>query len=306
MINPIPPIRLPRRFGDAISGLLQPSPDMVVDFTRPAGEPGLVAADSVSWRVFKNSVSLFIGGVAAVILELAEPRVRTGVLEHTRFRSEPLNRMQRTGIAAMVTVYGARSTAEAMIAGIRCRHERIEGMTPCGRPYRASDPELLTWVHATAGFGFLEAYSRFAAPLSSEDRDRFYAEGRTVAELYGAVGAPGSAAQLDALFSETYERLEPSDIVFEFVEIMRNAALVPAPLRPLQRLFVRAAVETVPPRVRQILQLDDSWSLGRREAKLVRSAGVAADRIIVDASPPVQACTRVGLPPTYLYSPAKA
>jgi uncharacterized protein (DUF2236 family) len=285
--------------------MLQPSADAAVDFTRPAGEPALVAPDSVSWRVFKNPVSLFIGGVAAVILELAEPRVRTGVWEHTKFRSEPLNRMQRTGLAAMVTVYGARSTAEAMIAGIRRRHERIEGVTPCGKWYRASDPELLTWVHATAGFGFLEAYSRFAAPLSREERDRFYTEGRPVAELYGAVRAPGSAAQLDALFSHTFDSLQPSEIVFEFLDIIRHAALVPAPLRPLQRLFVRAAVETVPPPVRQILQLDGRWSLGKREAKLVRLAGAAADRIIVDASPPVQACTRLGLPPTYLYGPAR-
>ena len=51
------------------------------DFLRPAGEAALVSPDSVSWRVFKNPLSLFIGGVAAVIMELAEPRVRTGVWE---------------------------------------------------------------------------------------------------------------------------------------------------------------------------------------------------------------------------------
>jgi uncharacterized protein (DUF2236 family) len=53
----------------------------------PAGEPALAAPDSVSWRVFKNPVSLFVGGVTAVILELAEPRVRTGVWEHSSFRA---------------------------------------------------------------------------------------------------------------------------------------------------------------------------------------------------------------------------
>src|SRR4029077_1396180 len=48
-----------------------------VDFLRPVGEAALVSPDSISWRVFKNPLSLFIGGVAAVIMELAEPRVRT-------------------------------------------------------------------------------------------------------------------------------------------------------------------------------------------------------------------------------------
>ena len=43
------------------------------DFSPPVGEAALVPADSVSWRVFKNPLSLFIGGVAAVIMELAEP-----------------------------------------------------------------------------------------------------------------------------------------------------------------------------------------------------------------------------------------
>jgi hypothetical protein len=62
-----------------------------IDFLRPAGEAALVSPDSVSWRVFKNPLSLFIGGVTAVIMELAEPRVRTGVWEHTTFRLDPID-----------------------------------------------------------------------------------------------------------------------------------------------------------------------------------------------------------------------
>lgn len=75
-----------------------------VDFLRPTGEAALVTPDSVSWRVFKNPLSLFIGGVTAVIMELAEPRVRAGVWEHTTFRVDPIRRLRRTGLAAMVTV----------------------------------------------------------------------------------------------------------------------------------------------------------------------------------------------------------
>jgi uncharacterized protein (DUF2236 family) len=47
-------------------------------FLHPRGEPALVAADSISWTVFKNPLALFIGGVIAVVLELAEPRMRSG------------------------------------------------------------------------------------------------------------------------------------------------------------------------------------------------------------------------------------
>jgi hypothetical protein len=83
-------------------------------FSQPNGEAALVSPGSVSWRVFNNPLSLFIGDVTAVVMELAEPRVRTGVWEHTNFREDPIQRLRRTGLAAMVTVYGARSTAEAI------------------------------------------------------------------------------------------------------------------------------------------------------------------------------------------------
>src|SRR2546423_15667205 len=89
------------------------------------GEAALLSPESVSWRVFKNPLSLFIGGVTAVIMELAEPRVRAGLWEHTTFRLDPIRRLGRTGLAAMVTVYGARSTAEPMIARIRRIHEMV-------------------------------------------------------------------------------------------------------------------------------------------------------------------------------------
>jgi uncharacterized protein (DUF2236 family) len=123
--------------------LLEPGDRSHIDFSRPTGEPALISPDSMSWRIFKNLLSLFIGGVTAVIMELAEPRVRTGVWEHTTFRVNPIRRLRRTGLAAMVTIYGARSTAEAMIARVRRMHDEVAGTTPSGEAYCASDSEIL-------------------------------------------------------------------------------------------------------------------------------------------------------------------
>jgi uncharacterized protein (DUF2236 family) len=175
--------------------LLEPGDRSHIDFSRPVGEAALLSPESVSWRVFKNPLSLFIGGVTAVIMELAEPRVRTGVWEHTTFRLEPIRRLRRTGLAAMVTIYGARSTAEPMIARIRRMHEMVAGTTASGEAYRANDSELLNWVHGTAAYGFLQAYHMYVQPLSSSERDRYYAEGVPTASLYGATGAPTSEVE---------------------------------------------------------------------------------------------------------------
>jgi uncharacterized protein (DUF2236 family) len=114
-------------------------------------------ADGVSWRVFANPISLFIGGVAAVLLELAEPSVRSGVWDHSSFRRDPGMRLRRTRVAAMMTVYGPRSAAEKLIANVVRMHGHVKGTTPDGIAYHANDPRLLDWVQATATFGFAEA-----------------------------------------------------------------------------------------------------------------------------------------------------
>jgi uncharacterized protein (DUF2236 family) len=289
------------RVARLIQGLYQPEGAARVDFRRPAGEPALAAPDSVSWRVFKNPVALFVGGVTAVILELAEPRVRTGVWEHSSFRADPLPRLKRTGLAAMVTVYGARSTAEAMIVGVRRMHDKVAGDTPAGAAYRANDVELLDWVQATASFGFLEAYHAYAHPLSDADRDRFYAEAAPAAALYGATGAPASVAQWEARLAAMLPKLERHGIVLEFLDLMRKTAILPAPLRGLQGALIRAAVAITPLSVREVVGLGVEWDLGPIEGRLVRLAGAAADRLPVKGTPPVEACLRLGLPTDYLY-----
>lgn len=291
------------RLDAAAREMIQPPGRPAVDFSRPQGEPALVPPDSVSWRIFKNPVALFVGGITAVLLELAEPGVRTGVWEHSSFPTDPVPRLQRTGLAAMVTVYGARSLAEAMIAGVVRMHEKVAGQTPTGETYRANDARLLSWVQATAGFGFVEAYHRFVHPLSPAELDRLYAEGAPAARLYGAVEAPASAAELAALFDSMRGRLEPSPIVFEFLDIMRHAPALPAMARPLQRMLIRAGVELVPGWVRERLGLDARHGLRAWEWPIVRATARAADRLTLPSSPAVQSCLRLGLPADYLFRP---
>ena len=291
---------LPRQIDAYAQTLLQAPGSPAIDFAAPRGEPGLVPADSVSWRVFKNPVALFIGGVAAVILELAEPRVRSGVWDHSSFRSDPVRRLQRTGLAAMVTVYAARGIAEKMIAQVVRKHGRISGMTPGGQTYDVNDPALLAWVQATASFGFSEAYHAYVRPLGDAALDRFYAEGAAAAQLYGATDAPTSRATRDALFDSMRGALEPSPIIFEFLDIMRTAPALPGLLRPAQRLFVRAAVDITPTWVRDRLGLTQH-GLRSGEDAAVRVAGAVADRLAMRSSPAVQACLRLGLPADHLY-----
>jgi uncharacterized protein (DUF2236 family) len=296
------PGTLQRYLNGAVDALLGAESDQRSDFARPPREEALLAADSLSWRVLKNPIALFVGGTAAVILELAEPAVRAGVWEHSSFRKDPLKRLRRTGLAAMISVYGARSVAETMIARVVRMHASVQGTSVEGVRYSASDPRLLTWVHATAAFGFAEAYNHYVQPLSPQNLNDFYREGAPLSRLYGAIDAPRSLAGMEALFESTRSRLTRSAIIFEFLRIMRETAAFPGPLRWLQPMLLRAAVELIPEQLRVVLGLSEHYGLRVHERRLTKWAGASADRIVLPSSPAVQSCVRLGLPMTYLFA----
>jgi uncharacterized protein (DUF2236 family) len=273
-----------------------------VDFLHPAGAPALYAPDSLAWRIFKNPVSLFIGGITAVLLELGEERVRSGVWNHSIFPTDPLTRMRRTGLVTYVSVYAPVPVAEKLIGAVVRMHERVEGRTPRGTPYRANEPELLNWVQCTASYGFMEAYAMFCLPLTDEQRDQHYAESQASARLFLATGAPRSLREQREQFEAMRPQLEPHPIVFEFLDIVNRAPALPWPLRPMQSMMIRAGIAVLPQWVIGRLELDgEQWQLKSWERRLLQRLGAWLERVPIPMSPPVMACRRMGLPAGYLY-----
>ena len=96
-------------------------------------------------------------------------------------------------------------------------------------------------------------------------------------------------------------KLTASPIVFEFLDIMRAAPLLPGVARPLQSLLIRAAVDLTPPEVARIVGLERRHGLASWQKPIVRAAARAADRLPLKEAPPAQACLRLGLPADWLY-----
>ena len=86
----------------------------------------------------------------------------------------------------------------------------------------------------------------FVRPLTAEDADRLFTEGAVASALYGATSAPNSQAEMDALFAAMAPKLERSDIVFEFLDIMRAAPLLPASPQTQEPEARRAAATRKP------------------------------------------------------------
>ncbi len=277
-----------------------PAPWPRVDYLHPRGAPSLYTPDSISWHVFKNPVALFVGGIAAVLLELAEPRVRTGVWDNSLFPTKPLVRLRRTGHVTHVCAYAPREVAEQVVARVVSMHEHVRGETPAGVPYHANDPELLNWVQATVGYGFMEAYATYGHPLTDAQRDQFYRESIAAAELFQATGAPRSLAEQREQFAAMRSKLEPHPIVHEFLSIIARTPAVPRALARLQSMMIRAGVDLLPEWVIDRLELQHD-RLTRGERRLLVGAGRLFDRIPLPGTPPVLAARRLGLPGTHLY-----
>lgn len=272
-----------------------------IDYAAPLGEPALQHPSSMQWRVFKNPVALGVGGVAAVLMEFADARIRSGVWDHSTYKADPIGRSMRTGIAAMVGCYGPASAARRVIQGVTNMHARVAGETPSGEAYRALDTGLLDWVAATAGYGFLNAYDRFVAPVSEADKARFYADGETVSRLYGARQCPRSSADFLRMMEDRADRFEPHPIVDEFLAIIQSGAAAPGLPKFLHRALARASVSILPPLIREKLKLGREYDLKLRDRVLLKLAGRLADRRADPKSPPCQASVRLGLPYDFLY-----
>jgi uncharacterized protein (DUF2236 family) len=295
------PLYLQRRLESAANVAFASYTWRASHFTGPIGEPALLSSNSVSWRIFKNPIALLIGGVAAVILELAEPAVRTGVWEFSSFSKDPMGRLRRTGSAAMVTVYSACSVSEPMIAAVVRMHAKVTGQTPAGRAYSANDEQLLSWVQATATFGIAEAYSRYVSRLSPAEFDSVYREGASASRLYGALSAPTCCVELRSFFDSMRGQLEPSPAIFEFLKIMREIPVTPGPLRWMQPILVRAAVEIIPDWVRKCLGLTEFYGLFPLGESAVRLLGTISNSIVLAESPAALSCRRLGIPISHLY-----
>ncbi len=223
--------------------------------------------------------------------------MRAGVWEHSSFRKDPLNRLKRTGLAAMISVYGARSVAEPMIARVVRMHASVQGTTAAGIRYSANDPRLLTWVHATAAFGFAAAYDQYVQPLSAQNLDDYYREGTPVSRLYGAVDTPRSASEMQALFAVNASQARSVARHFRVpANHARNCRLPSA--ASVDAAHAAARRGGIGPRVaaRQPWACPNHYGLRRHERRLVKWAGACADRIVLPTSPAVQSCLRLGLP----------
>jgi uncharacterized protein (DUF2236 family) len=153
------------------------------DPTTARGDHGLTGPDSPSWRVIGEPAAI-AGGVRGLLLQVAHPLAMAGVYDHSAFREDPLGRLQRTSGYVTASAFGSTREALAVADRVRRVHPHVTGTAPDGRPYRADDPHLLTWVGIALTVSFLAAHRAWApTQLSPAEEDRFVLEQSRIAAL---------------------------------------------------------------------------------------------------------------------------
>ena len=232
------------------SGLFSHGPYPLARTLSYAPDPGLFGPGSMTWPVVGDT-AVFIGGIRALIVQAAHPEVAAGVADHSRYREDPLGRLSRTAAYVTATSFGALPEVEHAVAVVRRRHQPVSGTSSRGRQYAASDAGLSAWVHNSLTDSFLTAYREYGAqPCPEPAADRFVAEQARVGALLGAGPRPETAAALTAWISG-HPALGPSPGGREAIRFLRRPPLPPG-VRAAYGLLFRAAVATLPPRIRVI------------------------------------------------------
>ncbi|EKE73663.1 oxygenase MpaB family protein [Gallaecimonas xiamenensis] len=241
-----------------------------VDYHQPKGDPGLYGPDSMVWAVHGDFSAMLCGGIAALLLQMLEPRTLAGVWDHSNFRQDMLGRLRLTARFIAATSFAPKAQALGLIDRVKMVHGHIQGHCPDGRPYSANDPELLTWVHVSEVSSFLAAHLRYQGPLSGADQDRYYQEAALTARLLGAEDIPQSRAEV----ADYLAAMAPTLRFDQRTRTVRDLLLAGPEdlkhLRPVLGLFMAAGIDLLPPFAAELLQS----SLGEGKRRWVRR-GVA-------------------------------
>ncbi|SAK96997.1 oxygenase MpaB family protein [Caballeronia ptereochthonis] len=227
-----------------------------IDYSSPPGDPGLFGPQAACWKIHSDFTSMMTGGISALLLQTLHPLALAGVWDHSTFRTDILGRLRRTATFVAGTTFGNRVDALALIERVKNIHLDVTGITPDGRAYRASDPDLLTWVHVAEVSSFLKAYLRYVNPaLSEADRDRYFEETSTIARLLGARDVPTTFAAIERYLEAMRPQLQASDRTQEVIRVLKSAPTPSIAMTPASKLIFSAGVDLLPDWAQEMLAL---------------------------------------------------
>ncbi|MGT2425070.1 oxygenase MpaB family protein [Amnibacterium kyonggiense] len=241
---------------DVLFGLPSGEPEWVRELGRGSG-PGLFPVGGAAWEVHRDATTL-IAGPRALLMQALHPGPMAGVHDWSRYREDPLGRLQRTIRWITTVTYGTPDQARAASRSVQHLHERVRGTYAGvdGRAvdYAANDPDLAAWVHIAFTDSFLRAHQRYGRRPIPGGPDAYVGQWALAGELMGVADPPRTVQELDRRIDRFWDSgvLRVDERVLEAVRVIRRPPLAPL-LRPAYPALFSGAVATLPGPARRML-----------------------------------------------------
>ena len=251
------------------------------------GDVGLVPEGSIVREVAAKRV-VVLGGLPAVLLQVAHPMIAQGVSDYSRFQDDPLARLIATLDATLVMTFGDTDQVAQKVHRVRRRHQAVHGELAemhgewgQGESYSALDADLCLWVYATGVEVALDTYGAFCAPLSQPARARYYEDGKPLADVMGVTRRvlPATYREFRSYYRDMLGRLVVGRMARDIAAAIFAAKLGPVPVSPLGPLIAAALMPD--DRTREAYGLKWGW----REQAIWHAFRIAT-RAAVRMAPP--------------------
>ncbi len=236
-----------RKFRRLLSG----APDGIppwLEAVAAGDDAGLFLPTDAPWVVHRDFATL-VGGIRALLLQAMHPGALGGVTQHSRYEEDPLGRLSGTIRWLTVTTFGSLQAVQQEASRVNRMHDKVSGKYQDKQgnlqDYRASDKDLLLWVHIAFMDSFLRShqlYSRAKIPGGADAYVKLW--GKSVEPL-GLTDVPANESELLKTMSDYASVLNCDAKALSVIRWIKDAPL-PKPAKPVYALLFQAALASLP------------------------------------------------------------
>jgi uncharacterized protein (DUF2236 family) len=247
---------------------------------------GYFGPGSITWETGVHPSLIYVG-LAAGSIQMLHPLVVQLVVNEGKIFTNTDDRVKQTISHGRSTGYGDTDTHDAAVMRFIKQHNLLKGTDEEGKPYFASRPDLLLWVHNSLIWTALQAFEKYRKPkLTPNQEDRYVLEQREYIlrvlrknhELYKQLGEkekadslgliianltsaelPTNKKELDAYMVEMLKTKLKStkDSIFYYKNVFKNEfSLWPSDL--ISKLIQNTSIRLMKPEHRKLFGIQTS------------------------------------------------
>jgi uncharacterized protein (DUF2236 family) len=241
-----------------IRALLSGSPDGVPQWTpeiESGDDVGLFKPTDAAWIVHAD-VATMIGGIRALLMQALHPGSLAGVMQHSRYEEDALGRLSGTIRWLTICSFGSTQALEHESARVRQMHEKVKGNFTTNdnqkRDYKASDPDLLLWVHVAFTDSFLASHQVFGQrPINADEYVKQWGE---VVIPLGVQTTPQSQSELKETLKNYDNQLRVDDKTKRVINFIQNPPFT-GPTKLVYKILFAAAYNLLEPQHQKAIGL---------------------------------------------------